>query len=134
MRTTMVLVFLVTSGAMMAFGQGVHVDNDDIGGVVESKRGPEAGVWVIAETSELPTRYVKIVVTDDEGRYLMPDLPTGELRPVGPGIRPCRFAQSSSDTRQDAEPHGRPGAQPARGGAVLPRRVLVLNAPCPRGE
>ena len=69
------LVFLVSSGALMAFGQPVRVDDDDLGGVVESERGPEAGVWVIAETTELPTRYVKIVVTDEEGRYLVPDLP-----------------------------------------------------------
>ena len=51
------------------------VDADDIGGVVRSSKGPEAGVWVIAETTDLPTRYVKIVVTDDQGRYLLPDLP-----------------------------------------------------------
>jgi len=44
-------------------------------GVVKSANGPEAGVWVIAETSDLPTRFAKIVVTDDQGRYLMPDLP-----------------------------------------------------------
>jgi len=47
----------------------------DIGGVVTGPAGPEAGVWVIAETSDLPTKYVKIVVTDDRGRYLIPDLP-----------------------------------------------------------
>ena len=75
MRTTRMLVFLVSSGAVMAFGQSVRVDNDDLGGVVESDSGPEAGVWVIAETTELPTRYVKIVTTDEQGRYLMPDLP-----------------------------------------------------------
>ena len=53
----------------------IHVDSDDIGGVVASVNGPEAGVWVIAETTELPTKFVKIVVTDDQGRYVMPDLP-----------------------------------------------------------
>jgi hypothetical protein len=53
----------------------VRIDNDDIGGVVTSANGPEAGVWVIAETTSLPTRYAKIVVTDDQGRYLIPDLP-----------------------------------------------------------
>jgi len=53
----------------------VRIDSDDIGGVVTSAKGPEAGVWVIAETSDLPTRFVKIVVTDDRGRYLVPDLP-----------------------------------------------------------
>src|SRR5689334_20457491 len=49
----------------------------DIGGVVTGKSGPEAGVWVIAETTDLPTKYTKIVVTDDRGRYLIPDLPKG---------------------------------------------------------
>src|SRR5881396_3149122 len=53
----------------------VRVDADDIGGVVAGASGPEAGVWVIAETTDLPTKYAKIVVTDDQGRYLIPDLP-----------------------------------------------------------
>src|SRR5437879_13830834 len=53
----------------------VPIDNDDIGGVVTSAKGPEAGVWVIAETTDLPTRFAKIVVTDDQGRYVLPDLP-----------------------------------------------------------
>ena len=47
-----------------------------IGGVVRGPSGPEAGVWVIAETTDLPTRFARIVVTDDAGRYLVPDLPT----------------------------------------------------------
>src|SRR5262245_7714031 len=53
----------------------VRIDTDDLGGVVTSSKGPEAGVWVIAETTDLPTKFVKIVVTDDRGRYLVPDLP-----------------------------------------------------------
>ena len=53
----------------------VRIDKDDIGGVVTSANGPEAGVWVIAETRDLPTRFARIVVTDDRGRYLVPDLP-----------------------------------------------------------
>ena len=53
----------------------VQIDADDIGGVVTSKNGPEAGVWVIAETGELGTRFAKMVVTDDRGRYVIPDLP-----------------------------------------------------------
>ena len=53
----------------------IAVDADDIAGVVRSTKGPEAGVWVIAETKDLPTPYAKIVVTDDQGRYLLPDLP-----------------------------------------------------------
>src|SRR5208337_691319 len=53
----------------------VAIDADDIGGVVTGPKGPEAGVWVIAETHDLPTRYAKMVVTDDQGRYVVPDLP-----------------------------------------------------------
>ncbi|HSK30673.1 MAG TPA: carboxypeptidase-like regulatory domain-containing protein, partial [Candidatus Limnocylindria bacterium] len=53
----------------------VQIDNDDIGGVVRSSKGPEAGVWVIAETTDLPTRFTRAVVTDDQGRYVLPDLP-----------------------------------------------------------
>ena len=53
----------------------VAIDNDDIGGVVVGPSGPEAGVWVIAETTELPTKFAKIVVTDDQGRFVIPDLP-----------------------------------------------------------
>ena len=53
----------------------VKIKPNDIGGVVSSRKGPEAGVWVIAETTDLPTRYIKEVVTDDRGRYLIPDLP-----------------------------------------------------------
>src|SRR5665213_2412471 len=53
------------------------IDNDDIGGVITDPSGkPEAGVWVIAETNDLATKYAKMVVTDDQGRYVLPDLPT----------------------------------------------------------
>jgi hypothetical protein len=53
----------------------IAIDPDDLGGIVVGERGPEAGVWVIAETTDLATRYAKIVVTDDEGRFVVPDLP-----------------------------------------------------------
>jgi hypothetical protein len=58
----------------------VAIDNDDIGGVVTGASGPEAGVWVIAETTDLPTRYTKSVVTDDQGRYVIPDLPNANYQ------------------------------------------------------
>src|SRR5262245_40940824 len=53
----------------------IRVGAADLGGVVTGPNGPEAGVWVIAETTELPTKYAKIVVTDDRGRYVLPELP-----------------------------------------------------------
>jgi len=53
---------------------GVAITPDDIGGQVTGPKGPEAGVWVIAETTELPVNLAKMVVTDDKGRYVIPDL------------------------------------------------------------
>src|SRR5215469_5918289 len=76
------IVFAVLLAAALAgllAGQtksdAVRVGNADIGGVVTSSNGAEAGVWVIAEATDLPTKLVKIVVTDDQGRYLVPELP-----------------------------------------------------------
>ena len=72
-----IAAFLASWPSQLSSQQGtsVSIDNDDIGGVVTSAKGPEAGVWVIAETTDLPTRFTKMVVTDDQGRYVIPDLP-----------------------------------------------------------
>ena len=74
------IAVLLAASAVRLSGQqstsaAVRIDSDDIGGVVTSTNGPEAGVWVIAETTGLPTKFAKIVVTDDQGRYVIPDLP-----------------------------------------------------------
>jgi hypothetical protein len=80
-RATLVglgLAALAAGALLLAQGRqaaGVSIDADDIGGVVTGPDGPEAGVWVIAETSDLPMSFVRIVVTDEAGRYLLPDLP-----------------------------------------------------------
>jgi hypothetical protein len=79
---------LLAVGALVALGLGTAAivsqtaieaaDNTGvISGVVRSAKGPEAGVWVIAESDDLPTKFRKIVVTDDQGRYLLPELPKG---------------------------------------------------------
>ncbi len=89
MRTTRVLYSgMVTAGiaVLLAAGQArlsaqqnpgaaIRIGDTDVGGVVTGANGPEAGVWVIAETKDLPTKLAKIVVTDDHGRYVVPDLP-----------------------------------------------------------
>jgi hypothetical protein len=69
------IAVLPAAAAFAAGGAAVSVGAHDVGGVVSSTKGPEAGVWVIAETTDLPTKYRKIVVTDDQGRYVIPDLP-----------------------------------------------------------
>src|SRR5213594_2119385 len=83
-RTMRASVATVSVAAFLALwpnplgAQQIRIGPSDIGGVVTSARGPEAGVWVIAETTGLGTkRYAKIVVTDDQGRYLLPALPSG---------------------------------------------------------
>ena len=72
-----VALLLVATGSRLQAQQGgaVAVDGDDLGGVVRSSKGLEPGVWVIAQTKDLPTTFTKIVVTDDQGRYVVPDLP-----------------------------------------------------------
>src|SRR5215468_3916490 len=72
-----VLAAFVTAAPTQVQAQAtsVTIDSDDIGGVVTGARGPEAGVWVIAETNDLSTKFAKVVVTDDQGRYVIPDLP-----------------------------------------------------------
>jgi len=67
--------FLTVARAQQRSG-AVAIDNDDLGGVVTGPGGPEAGVWVIATTTDLPTPFTRIVVTDDQGRYVVPDLPS----------------------------------------------------------
>jgi hypothetical protein len=51
-----------------------------ISGTVQGEKGPEAGVWVIAETKDLPTNFIKIVVTDDRGRFVLPELPSANYK------------------------------------------------------
>src|SRR5262249_44966611 len=66
------LSFAATSAQV---GTAVAIDNDDIRGGGTSTKGPEGGVWVSAETPDLPTKMSRTVVTDDRGRYVVPDLP-----------------------------------------------------------
>jgi hypothetical protein len=86
MVASMFMAALATAGILVgAHAQrrspaAVSVGSNDLGGVVRSAKGPEVGVWVIAETTDTPTRYTKIVVTDDRGRYLIPDLPRGNYQ------------------------------------------------------
>lgn len=80
MKTAKGITFTVAACLpILASAQGaIQVDADDIGGAVTSSNGPEAGVWVIAETGDFDTFFARIVVTDDDGRYLVPDLPEAD--------------------------------------------------------
>ncbi|MYF05346.1 MAG: carboxypeptidase regulatory-like domain-containing protein, partial [Holophagales bacterium] len=84
MTTSRLIQFVVAPGVLLAVActptetvpaARFPAPEGYITGVVQSAQGPEAGVWVIAETEDLPTKFVKIVVTDDDGRFMLPELP-----------------------------------------------------------
>src|SRR5438477_12140967 len=63
------------TNALLQAQRNIPAATGYIAGVVRSDKGPEAGVWVIAETKDLLTNFIKIVVTDDQGRFMLPELP-----------------------------------------------------------
>ena len=112
----------------------VAIDSDDIGGVVRGPSGPEAGVWVIAETTDLPTKFARIVVTDDQGRYVIPDLPKAKYKVWVRGYGLVDSPKVDGEPGQAPRPHRGARAERGGGGAVLSGDLLVLDAEDPGGE
>src|SRR5215510_15096901 len=115
-------------------GATVAIDNDDIGGVVTSAKGPEAGVWVIAETTDLPVKFVKTVVTDDQGRYVLPDLPPANYQVFVRGYGLVDSARVTArrgqhlDLKAVVAPDGRAAAQ------VYPANYWLSLMEIPKGD
>lgn len=109
------LIFALICGS--AFAATVPVVPNGLSGVVASTKGPEAGVWVIAETHDLPTRLIKIVVTDDAGRYVIPELPKANYKVWvrGYGLVDSKPVQTSLGKKLDltavVAPHPRAAAE-----------------------
>ena len=110
-QETILLITTVFIGSLLWVAcdsktSSIQIEEDDIGGVVAGPNGPEAGVWVIAETHDLPTRFAKIVVTDDKGQYLIPDLPIANysvwVRGYGLVDSPKKEAKPGSTLNLDA--------------------------------
>src|SRR5437868_727064 len=80
MIVALALACLPIRGMAQGAASEPTIGSNDIGGTVTSRFGPETGVWVIAETRDLGTRFAKIVVTDDRGRYVIPDLPAAHYQ------------------------------------------------------
>ena len=80
-------------------GQTPAAPTGFITGVVQGAKGPEAGVWVIAETKDLPTNFIKIVVTDDQGRFMLPELPSASYSVF---VRGYGIADSERQTMKPA--------------------------------
>ena len=73
--TVLLLALALAPGNVLEAQRGAVPADGFLTGVVQGPKGPEAGVWVIAETKDLPTGFIKIVVTDDQGRFMVPELP-----------------------------------------------------------
>jgi len=129
------LVFFLTGlVAMESRGRAAAGASDYIEGVVTSSKGPEAGVWVIAETSDLPTKYAKIAVTDDQGRYALPELPTATYQVFVRGYGLVDSARVTSkpgehlDLKAVIAPDGRAAAQ------IYPANYWLSLAKVPGGR
>lgn len=112
-----------------------HIDISlhDIGGQVSGEKGPEAGVWVIAETRDLPTKYVKIVVTDDQGRFVIPDLPDANYKVWVRGYGLTDSAQLDARPGRLVDFNVKPAASPAAAAQLYPGMYWysMLDIPAP---
>ena len=130
------LMTLVALSSFLPFGSpsaqqpasDVAIDNDDIGGVVTGPKGPEAGVWVIAETRDLPVRYIKSVVTDDRGRFVVPDLPPANYQVWARGYGLVDSAKIDGKAWPAPRHHRGRRTERGRGRALLSGDLLVLDA------
>jgi len=83
MAAAAVVIALLTLGAVLGTGSDKKASRGTgfiQGTVTSGAKHPEAGVWVIAETDDLPTPYRKIVVTNGKGRFVIPELPEAEYQ------------------------------------------------------
>ncbi|WP_217914824.1 hypothetical protein [Miltoncostaea marina] len=79
--TALVALAAVIAAVGCGSDDGSGGDAGVIEGTVTSGDGtPEAGVWVVAETDSLPTKYRKIVVTNDDGKFLLPEMPEADYQ------------------------------------------------------
>ena len=128
------LVLFTWLAAMQTRGADLTGAVDYIEGVVTSSKGPEAGVWVIAETTELPTKYAKVVVTDDRGRYVLPELPkaTYQVFVRGYGLVDSARVPAKPGQRLDLKavvaPDGRAAAE------IYPANYWLSLAKLPSGK
>lgn len=144
-RTRSALTAIVVAAAMMGWtsptspdtvaAQGaVAIDADDIGGTVTSDDGPEAGAWVIAETTDLPTRLIRIVATDDDGRYVVPDLPSASYDVFVRGYGLVDSARVSATPGQTLDLRAVVAPDALAAAAVYPAAWWLSMLELPEGE
>ena len=132
------------AAGLAGLGLTVAAQDDDISGVVTSAAGPEAGVWVIAGTQDFDTGFRKIVVTDDDGRFLVPDLPDAEYEVWVRGYGLADSERTSARPGDDLALTATAAASPAEARRSIPpttgtrcsrcRRPVIFRAPGPSGN
>ena len=125
---------VAATGLVWVAGDTPAAQGDDISGVVRSGNGPEAGVWVIAATDDLETVYRKIVVTDDDGRFLVPDLPDASYRVWARGYGPVDSAKVQATPGAEIELTPATAATPQGAAAIYPATYWysLVEAPLER--
>ena len=113
----------LSSAALPAAG-----DDGVIRGIVRSDAGPEAGVWVIAATSDLETVYRKIVVTGDDGLFLVPDLPDATYEVWARGYGLTDSAAVAARPGDEVELLPAVAADPRDAASIYPAKLLVRLA------
>ncbi len=120
--------------ATAGLAASIDISSHDIGGRVIGTRGPEAGVWVIAETTDLPTKYAKVVVTDDQGRFVIPELPDASYKVWVRGYGLQDTGQVDARPGRLLEFKSQPAASAAAAAQLYPGMYWysLINVPPPR--
>ena len=132
-RFLLAVVAVLAASIAAAQERATAGDEADLRGVVRGTAGPEAGVWVIAETDDLDTLFRKIVVTGDDGRFLVPDLPAAAYRVW---VRGYGLVDSEPVTARPGETlalEATPAATPQEAAAIYPANYWysLLEPPAP---
>ncbi|CCE09017.1 conserved exported hypothetical protein [Bradyrhizobium sp. STM 3843] len=112
----------------------IDISAHDIGGQVTGTNGPEAGVWVIAETKDLPTKYAKVVVTDDQGRYVIPELPDASYKVWARGYGLSDTAQVDARPGRTIDFKAQPAASAAAAAQLYPGMYWYSMLDIPKPE
>jgi hypothetical protein len=113
---------------------GPVIDADDIAGTVSSVNGFEAGVWVIAETDAFDTLFARIVVSDEAGRYLVPDLPDADYRIWVRGYGLADSARVNARPGEHVNLQAQPASDPAEAARVYPAAYWYAMMHLPAAE
>jgi hypothetical protein len=137
MKLKMILLGCCAAASLqggMVSAADIDISARDIGGQVTGANGPEAGVWVIAETKDLPTKYAKVVVTDDQGRYVIPELPDATYKVWARGYGLADTPQVEARPGKAVDLKASPAASAAAAAQLYPGMYWYAMLDIPKPE